>query len=40
MIREDDRPVSMLVGIATDTGGVLDEEVDGKNPVETEGDQG
>ena len=39
-IREDDIPVSTFVGIATGTGGVLDEEVDSKTPVGTNGDQG
>ena len=39
-IREEDIPVSTFVGVATGTGGVLDEEVDGKTPVGIDGDQG
>ena len=37
---DDDKPVSTCVGVAAGTGGVLDEEVDGKHPVGTDGDQG
>ena len=40
MTREDNIPVNMFVGVATGTGGVLDESVDGKNPVGTDEDQG
>ena len=40
MTRDDDLPDNTVVGVATGTGGVLDEEVDGKNPVGTDGDQG
>ena len=40
MTRDNNIPVSMFVGVATGTGGVLDEEGDGKNPLGTDGDQG
>ena len=40
MTREDNIPVNMFVGVATGTGGVLDESVDGKNPIGTDEDQG
>ena len=35
----DDIPVSTCVGVAAGTGGVLDEEVNGKHQVGTDGDQ-
>ena len=37
--REDDIPVNTFVGVTTGTG-VLDEEVNGKNLVGTDEDQG
>ena len=38
--RDDDIPDNTFVGEATGTGGVQDEQVDGKNPVGTDEDQG
>ena len=40
MTRDDDIPDNTFVDVATGTGGVQDEEVDGKNPVGTDEDQG
>ena len=40
MTRENNIPVDTFVGKATGSGGVLDEEVDGKNPAGTAEDQG
>ena len=40
MTRDDDIPDNTFVDVATGTGGVQDEEVDSKNPVETDEDQG
>ena len=38
--RDDNIPVNMFVGEATGTGGVLDEDVDDKNPAGAKEDQG
>ena len=38
--RDENIPVDMFIGVATGTGGVLDEEVDGKNQAATDEDQG
>ena len=40
MTRDDDIPDNTFVDVATGTGGVQDEEVDSKNPVGTDEDQG
>ena len=40
MTRDDDIPDNVFVGIAIGTGEVQDEEVDGKNPVGADEDQG
>ena len=40
MTRDDNLPDNTFVAIATGTGGVQDEEVDCKNPVGTNEDQG